>query len=157
MSPTLQWHHNEHDGISNHLCPYLVNRLFRRSSKKTSKFSVIGLCEGNPPVTSVFPSQRVSNAENVSIWCCHYEVHNYNMVGVVVAMVISTMHEKSCIDSHNAWKFEKSSKIQSFTHLAITMMKLRKHHSHEFLVLSFRKLFLTKLSQDSYLNYHWFH
>ena len=36
------------------------------------------------------------------------------MVGVVVAMVISTMHEKSCIDSHNAREFEKSSKIQSF-------------------------------------------
>ena len=26
---------------------------------------------------------------------------NYNMVGMAVAMVISTMHEKSCIDSHN--------------------------------------------------------
>ena len=32
---------------------------------------------------------------------------HYNMVGVTVAMVISTMHEKSCIDSHNARKFEK--------------------------------------------------
>ena len=31
------------------------------------------------------------------------------MHGVAVAMVISTMHE-SCIDSHNARKFEKSSK-----------------------------------------------
>ena len=31
------------------------------------------------------------------------------MVGVAVAMVISTMHEKSGIDSHNARKFEKSS------------------------------------------------
>ena len=60
-------------------------------------------------------------------------VSHYNMVGVAVAMVISTMHEKSCIDSRNARKFEKSSKIQSFTHLAITMMKLRKYHSHEFL------------------------
>ena len=29
------------------------------------------------------------------------------MVGVAIAMVISTMHEKSCIDSHNAQKFEK--------------------------------------------------
>ena len=55
------------------------------------------------------------------------------MVGVAVAMVISTTHEKSCIDSHNAKKFEKSSKIQTFTHLAITVMKLRKYHSHEFL------------------------
>ena len=51
-------------------------------------------------------------------------VHIYNMVGVAVAMVISTMHEKSCIDSHNARKFEKSSKIQSYTHLAITMIKI---------------------------------
>ena len=59
----------------------------------------------------------------------------YNMVGVAVAMVISTMHEKSCIDSHNARKVEKSSKSQSFTHLAITMMKVRKYHSHEFLKL----------------------
>ena len=57
----------------------------------------------------------------------------YNMVGVAVAMAISTMHKKSCIDSHNAPKFEKSSKIQSFVHPAITMMKLRKYHSHEFL------------------------
>ena len=51
-------------------------------------------------------------------------IHVYNMVGVVVAMMIFTMHEKSCID------------FQSFTHLAITMMKLRKYHSHEFLKLS---------------------
>ena len=61
---------------------------------------------------------------------------DYNMVGVAVAMVITTMHEKSCIDSHNAWKFENGSKIQSFTHLAIAMMKLRKYHSHEFLKVS---------------------
>ena len=60
----------------------------------------------------------------------------YNMVGVAVAMVIFTMHEKSCIDSHNARKFEKSYKIQPYTHLAITMMKLRKYHSREFLKVS---------------------
>ena len=48
------------------------------------------------------------------------------MVGVPVAKVIFTMHEKSCINLHNAQKFEKSSKIQSFTYLAIPMMKLRK-------------------------------
>ena len=59
--------------------------------------------------------------------------HYYSMVGVAVAMVISPMHEKSCIDSHNARKFEPSSKIQSFTHPVITMMKLRKYHSHAFL------------------------
>ena len=49
---TLQWCHNEHDGILNnwHLnC--LLNRLFRHRSKKTSKLHVTGLCEANPPVT----------------------------------------------------------------------------------------------------------
>ena len=59
----------------------------------------------------------------------------YNMAGVVVAMLIFTMHDKLCIDSHNARKFEKSSEIQSFRHLAITMMELRKYHSQEYLKL----------------------
>ena len=40
----------------------------RRKSKKTSKLRLTGLYEGNSPVTGEFPAQRVSNAENVSIW-----------------------------------------------------------------------------------------
>ena len=60
---SLQWRHNEHDGASNHRrLDCLPNRLFRRRSKKTSKFRVTGLCGGNPPVTGGFPSQRFSNA-----------------------------------------------------------------------------------------------
>ena len=46
----LQWRHNEHDCVSNHLrhdC--LLNRLFKRRSKKTSKLRVTGLCAGNSP------------------------------------------------------------------------------------------------------------
>ena len=42
--------------------------------KKTSKRRVTGLCEGNPPVTGGFPSQRASNAENVSIWWRHHVI-----------------------------------------------------------------------------------
>ena len=41
----------------------LLNRLFRLRSKKTSKFRVTGLCEGNSPVTDEFPTQRASNVE----------------------------------------------------------------------------------------------
>ena len=47
---SLHWRHNDHDGVSNHQpngC--LLNRLFRRRSKKTSKLSVTGLCVGNSP------------------------------------------------------------------------------------------------------------
>ena len=47
---------------------FLLNRLFKHRSKKTSKFRVTGLCDGNSQVTGKFPAQRASNAENVSIW-----------------------------------------------------------------------------------------
>ena len=61
---TLQWRHNERDGVSNHqLHDCLLNCLFRRRSKKTSKLRVTGLCEGNSPVTCEFPAQRANNAE----------------------------------------------------------------------------------------------
>ena len=47
---SLQWRHNDHDGVSNHQ-PHgcLLNRLFRRRSKKTSKLCVTGLCVGKSP------------------------------------------------------------------------------------------------------------
>ena len=63
----LQWRHNEHDGVSSHRCLLcLLNCWFSRRSKKISKLRVTGLCTGNSPVTSEFPAQKVSNAENVS-------------------------------------------------------------------------------------------
>ena len=70
---SLQWRHNERGGISNHQ-PHdcLLNHLFRGRRKKTSKLSVTGLCEGNSPVTSEFPAQKASDAENVSIWWSHH-------------------------------------------------------------------------------------
>ena len=71
---TLQWRHNEREGVSNHRrLDGLLNRLFRRGSKKTLKLRVTGLCEGNSPVTGEFPSQRASNAKNVSIWWRHHD------------------------------------------------------------------------------------
>ena len=72
---TLQWRHNEHEGVSNHRpLECLLNRLFRHISKKPLKLRVTGLCEGNSPVTDGFPAQRASNAENVSIWWRHHEL-----------------------------------------------------------------------------------
>ena len=65
---SLQWRHNERNGVSNHQ-PHdrLLNRLFRRTAKKTSKLRDTGLCEGISPVTGEFPAHRASNAENLSI------------------------------------------------------------------------------------------
>ena len=81
----VQWRHNERDSVSNHQ-PHdsLFNCLLGRRSKKTSKLRVTGLCSRNSPVTGEFPAQRVSNAENVSIWWRHHALHfwytNTNMV-----------------------------------------------------------------------------
>ena len=50
ISTALHWRHNDHDDVSNHQ-PHgcLLNRLFRRRSKKTSKLRVTVLCAGNSP------------------------------------------------------------------------------------------------------------
>ena len=81
-SQSLHWRHNDHDGVSNHQ-PHgcLLNRLFRRRSKKTSKLRVTGLCVGNSPGPV---TQRASYAENVSIWWRHHvdtasaDIHHQN-------------------------------------------------------------------------------
>ena len=58
---TLRWRHNGRDCVSNHQPHHcLLNRVFRRRSKKASKLRVTG------------PAQRASNAENVSIWWRHH-------------------------------------------------------------------------------------
>ena len=43
---------------------------------KKTKNRVTGLYEGKLPVTGEFPSQRASNAENVSIWWRHHDPIN---------------------------------------------------------------------------------
>ena len=73
ISNTLHWRHNELDSVSNHHSHHcLLNRLFGRRSKKTSKLRVTGLCAGNSPGTGEFPAQMASYAENVSIWWRHH-------------------------------------------------------------------------------------
>ena len=50
ISNALHWRHNEHDGVSiNQPHDCLLNRFFRRRSKKTPKLRVTGLCAGNLP------------------------------------------------------------------------------------------------------------
>ena len=72
---SVQWRYNERHGVSNyrHL-DWLLSRLIRHRSKKTSKLRVTDLCEGNP-VTGELPTQMAGNTENVSIW-----LHNHDVV-----------------------------------------------------------------------------
>ena len=75
LGTTLRWRHNDHASVSNHQTHgCLLNRLFRRKSKKTSKLRVTGLCAGNSPGTGEFPAQMASYAENVFIWWRHHEM-----------------------------------------------------------------------------------
>ena len=84
---TLQWRHNERHGFSNHRrLDCLLNRLFRRRSKETSKLRVTDLCE-NLPVTVEFPTQRANKQRvlmhghqgwNVRHGLCHiYMIYVY--------------------------------------------------------------------------------
>ena len=75
----LQCRHNGRDSVSNHQpqdC--LLNRLFRRRSKKISKLRVTGVCAGNSPVTGEFPAQMASNAENFSTYDVIMHWHSMN-------------------------------------------------------------------------------
>ena len=69
---SLQWRHNQRDGVSNHQhhdC--LLHRLFRQIKENSKPPRHWPLC-GKSPVTGELPAQRTSYAENVSIWWCHH-------------------------------------------------------------------------------------
>ena len=94
---TLQWRHNGRDGISNHRHPNcLLNRLFRRRSKKTSKLRLTGLCEGNSLVTGEFPAQRASSKENVSIWWCHHKKKLKEHIWMYYLLMPDMKHIRTC-------------------------------------------------------------
>ena len=97
VSQALQWRHNGHDGVWNHQpqdC--LLNRLFRRRSKKASKLRVTGLRAGNSRVTGEFPAQMASDAENVSIWWCH---HGKEQMDICEGKYVVSRGIKLCVSS----------------------------------------------------------
>ena len=49
----LQWRHNERDGV----CQITGASIVEAPIKETSKLSVDGLCEGNPPVIPLTKGQ----------------------------------------------------------------------------------------------------
>ena len=90
---SLWWCHNEPDGVSDHRrLHYLFNCLFRQRSKQTSVLRVTSLCESNPPLTSGFPSQRASNAYNVSIWYRHHVKQNVFKMSASCRSLCSGVH-----------------------------------------------------------------
>ena len=105
---TLQWRHNDHDGVSNHqLHGCLLNRLFRRRSKKTSKLRVTGLCVGNSPgpvnsphkwpvTRKMFPFDDVimntnyvpGSCSNIKVQFYKYRNYHYMINGLTTALCL---------------------------------------------------------------------
>ena len=104
---SLRWRHNGRDSVSNHQ-PHdcLLNRLFRRRSKKTSKLRVTGLCAGNSPGTDEFPAQMASNAENVSIWWRHHVMIVYHKVCPHIIMISGSYRGSTCLDVMTSWCYK---------------------------------------------------
>ena len=79
---SLRWCHNGRDSVSNHQ-PHdcLLNRLFRRRSKKTSKLRVTGLCVGNSPGNSPHKwpvTRKMFQFDDVimsHLYCSYYPGH----------------------------------------------------------------------------------
>ena len=113
---SLYWRQNGHDSVTNHQpCDCLLNRLFRRRSKKTSKLRVTGLCVGNSPGTGELPAQRASNAENVSIWWRHH-----------VNPETKSLTEPAWGASHQCKCMEMWSRIHALTSTVILLSRRRR-------------------------------
>ena len=89
---SLQWRHNGRGVSNHHPRDCLLNRLYRRDSKKTSKLRVTGLCVGNSPMTGEFPAQMASNAEmfpfdDVIMYCCCCLVGASNPTGPIKSYI----------------------------------------------------------------------
>ena len=74
-SITLQWCHNDHHGVSNHLHSTVCLNVYLNYHQRQTKPVLLALCEWNPPVTGGFPSQMASNAENVPMEWRHHDMN----------------------------------------------------------------------------------
>ena len=125
LCPPLLWRHNERDGVSNHRClDCLLNRLFRRRSKKTSKLCVTGLCEGNPPVTGGFPSQRAS--------CAKKNLHDYVTMSIVVMGISVCRNDLQCDQQRQSGHHDNS----QFSFLPLWSWWIPVHNAYSLNVLT---------------------
>ena len=79
-------------GISFFIQPFVQAQI-----KNPSKLRVTGLCKGNSPVTSKFPAQRASNAENIFIWWCHHAMDHKLSPAQVSSKVVIEDSGLSCL------------------------------------------------------------
>ena len=128
----LEWRHNGRANVSNHRPHHcLLNPLFRRRSKKTSKLCVTGLCIGNSPGTGEFPAQMASNAEkcfHLMTSSCRYGIECINKKNVICAWINDWLNNREAGD-------------------------LRRYHAHYVTVMFYRKFHKAVASQLSNKSY----
>ena len=64
--------------------------------RKHQSSAVLALSAGNSPVTGEFPTQRASNAESVSIWWRHHDMHWF---------LLSTRKDFNCLCTQSVGKW----------------------------------------------------
>ena len=99
---SLEWRHNRREGVSNnqpHDC--LLNRSFRRRSKKTSKLRVTGLCEGNSPVNSPNKGPVTRKSVYLMTSSCGIDVSHYRpSIAVLTSAIACTLKLYVLASSH---------------------------------------------------------
>ena len=88
---SLQWRNNGCDGVSTHRrLDGLLNRLFRRRSKKTSKLRVTGLCGGN---VSIWWRHHVASSRTpfTNRWWHGYVIMVFFLWSIVIHALNSTV------------------------------------------------------------------
>ena len=126
---SLLWRHNGRDSVSNHQPrDFLLNRLFRRRSKKISKLRVTGLCVENSPGTGEFLAQMASKADNVSIWwrhyagdrsCCFNDSLHFSQITdrwTAIVPILNVYFAQLCLDGGVQWTESMSIRLGHLTH-----------------------------------------
>ena len=121
---TLLWRHNGRDSVSNHQPHhYLINRLFKRRSKKASKLRVTGLCAGNSSVTGELRAQMASNAAIVSIWWRHHDCSSERVS--TVRELQQWWHNVSYPRWRHAWEITShTSQLNVMVHPSLNTLRL---------------------------------
>ena len=107
----VEWKKQQHYNdviirVSNHQrLDCLFSRLFKRRSKKTSRFRVTRLCEGNSPVIGEFPTQMASKAVNVSIWWRHNSNNWWKLNAKATKKSVITADVETSFSRANTWMF----------------------------------------------------
>ena len=140
---TLQWRHNGPHGVSSHQPHHcLLNRVFRRRSKKTSKRRVTGLCVGNSPLTGEFPhkwpvTRKMFPFDDVILNCTLFStvVLCLCILWWINVLLLQSFQLEACLimsDSSNIWQCSRNptvSLIPTGLHLVthICACELRQH------------------------------